>query len=251
MSFLTDKELENILSTDINCSEIDKLIISPYDEDSMTAIGYDLRVGSDYYTLEKKGANHATNESPIVLLPNSTTLVSTFENIQMPKDRLYAGLVESKVKKVCLGLSHISTTIDPDWSGHLLIAVHNHSSEEIELKYMEKFCTILFVKNNTPPKRKSLHSGGRVDIITELFSSINIEEKIKENQKKLTEEKDLLKKLQRKITLIPPIIVIASAFIGAYISDIYQSSYLFTGIVATGVAIAMYVSKYYEFQIKK
>lgn len=246
MSFLTDTELEEIISIDINCSDLNKLVIVPYSDDSMTAIGYDLRVGADYYTIEKKGANQATDKNPIVLLPNTTTLISTLENIQMPKNRLYAGLIESKVKKVSLGLSHISTTIDPDWNGNLLIAVHNHSSEEIELKYMEKFCTIIFVKNNVAPKRKSHHSGGRVDIITELFSSINIEEKIKANQIKLEKER----KLQIKYDLIPPGIILGFLIIGAYIASFNNNNnYLFNGIIATGAAFAIYASKH--FQVKK
>jgi deoxycytidine triphosphate deaminase len=243
MSFLTDGELEEILSTDTNCSDLTKLVISPYDEDSMTAIGYDLRVGSDYYTLAKKGANHATDGAPIILLPNSTTLISTLENIQMPKNRLYAGLIESKVKKVSLGLSHISTTIDPDWSGHLLIAVHNHTSEKIELEYKDKFCTIIFVKNNAAPKKTSRHSGGRADIITELFSSINIDAKIQENQTKLAAEQ----KLQKMGLWIPPSLVAGFSIIGAFIASINNNNnYLFNGIVATGVALAIYASKYYE-----
>ncbi|UOA07744.1 hypothetical protein [Methylobacter sp. S3L5C] len=243
MSFLTDGELEEILSTDTNCSDLTKLVISPHSDKSMTAIGYDLRVGSDYYTLEKKGANHASDEAPIILLPNSTTLISTLENIQMPKNRLYAGLIESKVKKVSLGLSHISTTIDPDWSGHLLIAIHNHSSEKIELEYKEKFCTIIFVKNNVAPKKISRHSGGRADIITELFSSINIDEKIKENDTKLANEK----KTRCRGLWIPPSLVVGFTIVGAFVANISNNNnYLFNGIVATGVALAIYASKYYD-----
>lgn len=228
MSFLTDTDLEKIISGDIHCRDDSKLIIAPLSHDSLTSIGYDLRVGEEYLIIGKKEMKRASANSPIILPPNSTTLITTLENIQMPRDRLYAGLIESKVSKVSQGLSHISTTIDPDWNGNLLIAVHNHSSEKVELKYEERFCTIVFVKNESVPTRKSKHVGGRGDIINKQFSAISKEEKIR----------------QFGYNSISPIIILIFAFIGHLNVD--SSPTFFPAMIALGAALAQYASKYFQ-----
>ena len=230
MSFLTDTELEKIISPDINCQENDKLIISPFEQSCLTAIGYDLRIGGKYLTLGKKGIDHPSKEKPLVVLPpNSTTLIATLENIEMPKNRLYAGLIESKVRMVCKGLSHISTTVDPDWKGNLLIAVHNHSSEKIELNYGQKLCTIIFVKNQEPPKNKSTHVSGRGDLLEEQFSAISNIEKFK----------------IFGYNSIPPVIILLFAFVG-YIGVDSNSPTFFPAMIALGSVMAQYASKYFS-----
>ncbi len=228
MSFLTDTDLEKIISHDINCQDNDKLVIAPFNENSMTPIGYDLRVGEEFLVKGKKVVNRASKNKPIILPPNSTTLITTLEYIQMPRNRLYAGLIESKVSKVCQGLSHISTTIDPDWHGNLLIAVHNHSSEKIELKHEERFCTIVFVKNETVPTKTSKHVGGRGDIMNREFSAISNEEKVREF-------------LHNSIS---PIIILLFSTYGYLKVD--NSPTFFPAMIALGSALALYASKYFQ-----
>ena len=228
MSFLTDTDLKTIISSDVNCNDNDKLIISPFSENCVTPIGYDLRVGGTYVTTGKKDIKNVSDGEFIVLPPNSTSLITTLENIEMPKNRLYSGLIESKVSKVSQGLSHISTTVDPDWRGELLIAVHNHSSEKVSLKYGDTFCTIVFVKNESASTKKSGHDPGRRQLLLNQFAEIS--------------KKSKLKKLF--LSFAPPFVIIGiCAFIG-YQMSLAGMTWAFSGMIALGAAIAQFVSAY-------
>lgn len=48
MSFLTDTDLELILSDDRQEPDGGKLVLAPFDEACLTPVGYDLRVGHTY-----------------------------------------------------------------------------------------------------------------------------------------------------------------------------------------------------------
>ena len=57
MAFLTDTDLERIISRSKNNpgdKNNPKLIIDPYDENSLTPVGYDLRVGDRYVTSDTR-----------------------------------------------------------------------------------------------------------------------------------------------------------------------------------------------------
>ncbi len=223
MSFLTDADLDKIISDDINYSGDDKLIICPLSRESITPVGYDLRVGNAYATTGIKGIKTLSENESIILPPCSTTLITTLEDIQMPRNRFYFALIESKVSKVSKGLSHISTTVDPDWSGNLLIAIHNHSSQKISLKYGEKFCTIIFAKNESVPIKKGNHTQGRKDILINEFSKNN----------------DDANKRRQIIVSIPPLIILLMSGLGYWL---FGNNAGFSASVAVGVAIAQYVS---------
>ena len=89
----------------------------------------------------------------------------------MPQDRSISGLIMSKVSKVSQGLSHISTTIDSDWAGPLLIAITNHSRNTIKLPVSEPFCTVVFLENKSPASKSSRKPPGRFDILVRQMST--------------------------------------------------------------------------------
>ena len=101
--------------------------------------------------------------------PGRTALIETLESITMPTDRSLSGLVESKVSKVSRGLSHISTTVDADWKGNLLIAVHNHSSRRQVLECGEPFCTLVLLRNESPATDACGKGTKRLDVLLDLF----------------------------------------------------------------------------------
>lgn len=156
MSVLTDTDIENLLCVD---SELwnkyeNKLCILNYNENCLTPMGYDLRVGGFYKTFFGKQNLFTLKEGEkIYLKPRDITIVATLEQVKMPQDGSISALILSKVSKVSQGISHISTKVDPGWSeGELLIPIQNLSMDTIQLEYGETFCTIVFFKNQSRPK---------------------------------------------------------------------------------------------------
>ncbi|MEW6068075.1 MAG: hypothetical protein AB1610_07285 [Nitrospirota bacterium] len=150
MSLLTDTNLKNMICSENTWTDKNKLHIYPFFEDCLTPVGYDLRVGSPYSSALKGGTFEIKEGDQIAIIPQDTVLITTLEEVGMPKDRTISALIASKVSKVSKGLSHISTTIDPDWDGKLLIAIHNHSRDTVNLNFAEPLCTVVFFENKSP-----------------------------------------------------------------------------------------------------
>jgi len=160
---LTDTDLRQIIEE--TRQDDGTLVITPFDPNVLTPVGYDFRVGDTYSLLGELGRHHLGNSERIEIRPGTTALVETLEAVEMPKDLMLSGLITSKVSLVSRGLSHISTTIDPDWEGKLLIAVHNHSRQTLELEHGRAFCTAVFVRNCSSASEASGHLPSRPDIL--------------------------------------------------------------------------------------
>ncbi|HLP91560.1 MAG TPA: hypothetical protein VK184_23620 [Nostocaceae cyanobacterium] len=153
MSILTDTDLNKILCYDNNQWGASKpLLIQDGSDDCITPMGYDLRVGGFYKTFIAKPNLDTLDEGKSVeIKPGDIALIGTYEKIKMPKDGSISALILSKVSLVSKGISNISTKVDPGWAeGELLIPVQNFSRDIIKLDYKEKFCTIVFFKNESP-----------------------------------------------------------------------------------------------------
>lgn len=224
MSFLTDTDLKKIVIDDRNCEDSEKLIISPFSNTSLTPVGYDLRVGSPYVTTGEKIVKNISENEEIILLPTSTSLITTLEYIKMPENRCYSGLIASKVSKVSKGLSHISTTVDADWKGKLLIAVHNHSAKKITLRYGETFCTMVLFINKSPTTEKSSHDAGRSDLLLSQFAEDSTQEQ----------------KRRKLLRLIPPFTIFSISFAGYLFFGNHPG---FSAMVVLSVALSQYISE--------
>jgi deoxycytidine triphosphate deaminase len=222
VSLLTDTDIKKILVTESAESSEDSLVISPYSEDSLTPIGYDLRVGEEVATSDSSTRKKLSEKDSFVISPGTTALITTLENIEMPKTRVLSGLIESKVTKVAQGLSHISTTVDPDWKGNLLVVLHNHSNEKIKLTYGESFCTIVFIKNLSPSTKICNRQAGRMDVFIAKYDK----ETAKASKYKILKE------------ISPPLIMLIVAICGYFI---FGNSAGFSASVAIGTAISQYV----------
>lgn len=161
MSILTDTNLKKILCYDEGqWSDKKPLLIQQGSDECLTPMGYDLRVGGFYKTFK--------NKPPLVPLkkgqkatikPGDIALIGTREKLKMPKDGSISALILSRVSQVSRGLSNISTKVDPGWAeGELLIPVQNFSRDVIQLDYNEKFCTIVFFKNESAASQYSSKS---------------------------------------------------------------------------------------------
>jgi deoxycytidine triphosphate deaminase len=81
-------------------------------------------------------------KTKVVALPNSTTLIETKEVIGV--DGRIGGSYHSKVGIVSIGLGHIGTMLGPNFAGHSLIAIHNHTERVITLNEGETFVSVVF-----------------------------------------------------------------------------------------------------------
>lgn len=78
------------------------------------------------------------NKSPLInsyyiyVKPKDTVLIVSNECVCLPN--YISGYVTSRVSNVVHGFGHISTTIDPTWSGGLLIALSNPSNRAIKIE---------------------------------------------------------------------------------------------------------------------
>ena len=201
MALLTDADIEKIICSSENwIDRQNTLHIHPYKDGCLTPIGYDARVGTPYSCSSKAGPIILCEGQKIVIKTGDTALITTLEKFGMPQNRMISALICSKVSKVSQGLSHISTTIDPDWDGRLLIALHNNSNHRIELAYGDPFCTIVFFENKTKSTRDCERVPGRLDIFMKDWA------RKAERRKKLNYVKQAL----------PPALIVASFPIGYY-----------------------------------
>jgi deoxycytidine triphosphate deaminase len=156
VGLLTDTDLKKLIISDPNWLDKDKLHIFPYSEECLTPVGYDLRVGSQYASSIDAKLYSLNADNKVVIKPGDTVLITTLEDIGMPQNRKISAFITSKVSKVSKGLSHISTNIDPDWKGHLLIALHNPSRNIVSLDHGEAFCTVNFIENKSAAKHNDI-----------------------------------------------------------------------------------------------
>ena len=158
MAILTDTSIRRLLSSDKDewkqKEEIkrEKLLIANFVEDSLTPVGYDLRVGNRYIKMHSKiSYYHDLKENDkLIIQPNEIVAIETEEFIGMPQSKQYSGIVVSKVSMGEAGLSHISTSLDADYTGELLITLANRSNRKITIERKQPFCTAIFFKNETP-----------------------------------------------------------------------------------------------------
>lgn len=182
MGLLTDTDLLKIIVDNKNAIlENDKLLIRPFTPDSLTLVGYDLRIG-DVYSSKKSGKYYNLKENQkLKIRKGDTIIIRTLERIEMPKNLNISGLISSKVSIVTQGISHISTTIDADWKGHLLVTISNISNETIELRHGDEFCTAVFFKNVSIPTNSSEHEESRNDIFLRDWTKKNRKALIRNN----------------------------------------------------------------------
>jgi dCTP deaminase len=113
------------------------------------------------------------------------------------------------------GLSDISTTIDPGWTGKLLISVHNNRDSSTELLYGERLCTVCFYGVGLTSKINRGTSNNRDELWDELRRKANEEKEKIKNAKNQEENKIKNENANRERLLIILIIVVSVGGIAA------------------------------------
>lgn len=175
MSILSYTDLNKIVRFDEEqWREEGDILIKNGSDKCFTPMSYDLRVGGFYRTLIKPPhlvylKNKPECKRKVIIKPGDIALIGTFEEIKMPKNGAISALIVSKVSQVSRGLSNVSTKVDPGWSdGQLLIPIQNISKDTIELSYQDKFCTIIFINNQSYSDK--IYSSSSRDTVVNLFA---------------------------------------------------------------------------------
>ncbi len=185
MSTLSDRDIKRELGKHI--------LIYPFNEKNLKAASYNLTASKLAWKVNDGKSAYDISKDIIVIPPNSTVLIQTNEAIWV--DKSISGTYHSKVFWVSRGMGHIGTTLDPDYKGVSLIAVHNHSHKAIELKPEEDtFVSLMFYYVKTISSIPHTNDPGRQDILNQVQLSSDERRWLDEPFRK--DEKLLRKKLQ-------------------------------------------------------
>lgn len=164
MTTLSNIDIVNELGTN--------LVVYPFKEENLKGSTYNLTVSKYAWNLKTKERVFDPNKNQIILYSNSTTLIQTEEIVWVSSK--ICGTYHSKVSLVSLGIGHIGTTLDPEYIGCSLIALHNHSEDNLTLEVgVDTFTSIIFRYLNTPSSiSKHNNHAGRTEILQK--SGINL-----------------------------------------------------------------------------
>lgn len=163
--FATEKDerkLKEISIIGSNREETDaniKRYLSSYEEQLIKGASWDLTVGTQYFKWSeqsnfknKDGQNEfefeklKTRNEDIVIYPGELIIIKSREFIFFPGD--ISGIIQSYVSLVSIGLSAVSTTIDPQFKGHLAIALKNNGRRQIKLNHKDPIATMILFKHH-------------------------------------------------------------------------------------------------------
>jgi dCTP deaminase len=171
----SDEDIKKALE-EYNNNPEDGLLIEPFDRKYLSPVGYDLRVGKQGFSWNKKRIINIELDGKIQIEANDTVVIQTLESISLSKK--VAATVHSVVSKIITkGLSDISTTIDPGYTGKLLISVHNYRDSSTELRFQEYFCTVCFYKVEIKSKINLNRSIDRDELWEQLLEKAEDERK--------------------------------------------------------------------------
>lgn len=146
------------------------LAFIPYNEANVSPIGYDLEIGELIFS-KVNGLAQKNSEGNYIIEPHDTIHILTKEIIWL-SSRVSATL-HSRTAMSYRGLSNISTTVDPNWIGQLLITMTNLTDSEIILKKDKPFCTLIIHKLISPTNTKKHYKNFIVNYLTKHISEQN------------------------------------------------------------------------------
>lgn len=117
--------------------------IEPFALKNLTPVGYDIRVGKQAFSWNKRCVTNIERTGTLEIGPKDTVVIETYESVSLSKN-ISATIHAMATLTIEHSLSHISTTIDPGWTGTMLIAIHNPRKTSVQLDFKSSFCTVCF-----------------------------------------------------------------------------------------------------------
>lgn len=179
------------------------IYIAPFDEAQLQPTGYNLTPTRFFYSTKKKKflpVVENSDEVYVIIDKNDTVLVRTRESVAVSS--ALSGAFYSKVKVVSEGFGHVSTTLDPNWEGQLLISLNNPTNRKLKFSIEKKvygkrvynsFVTLEFTGLDSLPLERADNPPGRLDILdSSIEKNISILKK-----KQMDELRELLIQLRK------------------------------------------------------
>jgi deoxycytidine triphosphate deaminase len=153
------------------------MYIIPFNEKNLTGVGYNLTPSEFVFSTQKgivETIKERHGEKYVLVSAHDTVLVLTKENLWI--DNTLAGTIHSRVRIVSQGFGHISTTVDPQWNGPLLIALSNPTARKLKLTLQKTgttgtvdntFCTVVLHRLATPSAKRHDNPPQRIDVLKE------------------------------------------------------------------------------------
>ncbi len=156
MSTLSNVDIEKEIGKNI--------YIYPFSKSKLRGASYNLTASKLAWSLQTKRSIYDAQTNKLIIPKRSTVLIETNEAIWVSLK--IAGTYHSKVALVSKGLSHIGTTLDPEYVGSSLIAIHNHSDQDVLITPEEDtFVTLVFQYMRTKASVKPGNDPGRPDVL--------------------------------------------------------------------------------------
>lgn len=209
-----------------------EIVIGGFKEDCLTPVGYDLRVGAKAFSWKKLCKIDVSDSDPLRIEPQDTVIIETFESIDLSR-RVSGTLHAMATHSLRRGLSHISTTVDPGWTGKLLVSLHNNLDTCVELQVEETFCTICFYEVQSEAQKDVRRAPGRTDIWVELLDRAKDErERLDKEQKRQKRNREELENRRRIFYAFILLLVLAAGFVGYFFWEPEKGALLMSGITA-------------------
>lgn len=139
------------------------IFIHPFKMDEIKGGSINLTASKLGWSLKTKSSIYDHGKNCLVIPANDTALIETEETLYVT-DKI-CGTYHSKVALVSQGIGHIGTTLDPEWIGPSLIALHNRSDDAIEIKIGKSFVSIMFHYLKTPSTARNTNYAGRPELL--------------------------------------------------------------------------------------
>ncbi|MCP8314747.1 MAG: hypothetical protein H3Z53_10340 [archaeon] len=136
-----------VLTSD-DIKKLGNKLIKPFEEDCLTHVGYDIRIGENVILFTYSKEVSLSEGKSITIEPNERFAIVSLEEILLPDDMF--AFIFTRIKLAWKGLTSLGTKVDPMFQDKLVLIFSNDSSQPIELSYKERICNIMFFKYEKP-----------------------------------------------------------------------------------------------------
>lgn len=181
---LSNRDIERLLGKEI--------FIYPFEEQNLKGSTYNLTASPCAYIIDnqdKKQKIIVNDKNEIVIPKHRAALIETRESIYVSNK--ICGTYHSKVGLVKKGLSHIGTTLDPEYFGTSLIAIHNNTEHDEYITVGKSFVSLMLYGMRTRSDAPHDNQPFRSDLI-----DINAVDFYEENWQEKRDKKQYNKKKQ-------------------------------------------------------